>query len=59
MELDIQHTTPELHNTLSSFVIEAGRQYNQKYAYPYADQPERTGQMMTMKVLIYFSGRIL
>ena len=42
-ELDIQYATPELHKELSSFVIESGRVYNQKYSYLFADKP---GQIM-------------
>ena len=50
MELDVQFTTPELQKVLSNFVVEAGTIYNQKYSFPYADQPHKSGQMMN-----YFS----
>ena len=46
-ELDIQRTTPELQKILGNFIVESGRIYNQKYSYPFADQPNRSGQMMT------------
>ena len=54
-ELDIQHTTLELHKTLSYFVIEAGRQYNQNYAYQHPSCIERTGQMITQFSSIRFN----
>ena len=44
MELDVQHATPELHKTISPFVVEAGRQYNQNYSYQLPNNP---GQIMT------------
>ena len=46
MELDIQGTTPELQKVLGRYVVESGRIYNQKYSYPFADQPDRSGQIM-------------
>ena len=46
MELDIQQGTPELQKVLSPFIVEAGRQYNQTYEFPYANQPHRSGQIM-------------
>ena len=49
-ELDIQFATPELQKVLGNYVVEAGRQYHTNYQFPYADQPDRTGQFMT-----YFS----
>ena len=42
-ELDVQSSTPELHQTLSKFIIEAGTQYTQNYSFPFVD---RTGQFM-------------
>ena len=45
-ELDVQYTTPELQKELGKFLVEAGRQYNQNYSYPFEDQPDRSGQMM-------------
>ena len=43
-ELDIQFTTPELQATLTPFIIEAGKQYNQTYAWL---DSSRTKQIMT------------
>ena len=60
MELDIQHITLELHKTLSSFVIEAGRQYNQNYQFPLQDIP---GQMIanfcSLRFNRYAPGQIM
>ena len=47
MELDVQNTTPELQRVLANFVVEAGKIYNKNYSYPYADQPDRSGQFMS------------
>ena len=47
MELDVQHTTPEIQKVLSDFIVEAGREYNQNYQFPFADQPDRSGQIMS------------
>ena len=47
MELDVQNATPELHKAISPFVVEAGKIYNKNYSYPYADQPDRSGQFMS------------
>ena len=46
MELDIQYGTPELQKVLGNYVVESGRIYNQKYSFPFVDQPERSGQIM-------------
>ena len=46
-ELDIQNATPQLQKTLSQYVIEAGRRYNQNYSYQHPSCVERTGQIMT------------
>ena len=45
-ELDIQNATPELHKAIAPFVIESGRIYYSNYSYPFADQPDRSGQFM-------------
>ena len=55
MELDVQSTTPELHKVISPFVVEAARQYNKNYSYPFADQPTRPGQFMTQFCPIRFN----
>ena len=54
-ELDIQHTTPELQKVLGNFVIESGRKYNQTYAFPYADQPNRPAQFISQFCPIRFN----
>ena len=54
-ELDIQNATPELHKAIAPFVIESGRIYYSNYSYPFADQPERTGQFMTQFNAIRFN----
>ena len=46
MELDIQGVTPELQKVLGNYLVEAGRQYNQTYAYQHPSCVERTGQIM-------------
>ena len=35
-ELDVQNSTPKLQRVLGSYVIEAGRQYNQNYQFTWA-----------------------
>ena len=54
-ELDIQFTTPKLHKTLSQYVIEAGRQYNQNYSYQHPSCIERTGQIMNQFCPVRFN----
>ena len=54
-ELDIQNATPQLQKTLSQYVIEAGRQYNQNYSYQHPSCVERTGQIMTQFSPIRFN----
>ena len=46
MELDIQHANPQLHQSLSQYVIEAGRKYNQTYSYQHPSCVIRTAQIM-------------
>ena len=45
-ELDIQFTNLELNKKLSPYVVEAGRKYNQNYAYKHPNSYKRTGQMI-------------
>ena len=63
MELDVQNTTPELQRVLANFVVEAGKIYNKNYSYPYADQPDRSGQFMSqfspVRFNRYASGQIM
>ena len=47
MELDIQHVTPELQKVLANYVVEAGKAYYKNYQFPFTDQPDRSGQMMS------------
>ena len=46
-ELDVQYSTSELQKVLGNYVRESGRIYNQKYSYPFKDQPDRQGQFMS------------
>tara|TARA_B100001250_G_scaffold153397_1_gene131737 strand:+ start:105 stop:704 length:600 start_codon:yes stop_codon:yes gene_type:complete len=55
MELDVQFTTPELQKVLGDFVVEAGRQYNQNYAYQHPSCADRTRQIMTQFSPIRFN----
>ena len=54
-ELDIQPASPQLHKELSNFIVEAGRQYNHNYQFPFADQPDRPGQFITQFSAIRFN----
>ena len=55
MELDVQSITPELQKTLSQYVIEAGRQYNQNYSYQHPSCVEKTGQIMNQFCPVRFN----
>ena len=55
MELDVQNTTPELQKVLSNFVVEAGRIYNQNYAYKHPSCADRTGQIMFQFSVLRFN----
>jgi hypothetical protein len=46
-ELDIQVSSPELHKTLVPFITNAGRMYNQNYAYKHPSCADRTGKIET------------
>ena len=54
-ELDVQPATPELQKVLGDFVVEAGRQYNQNYAYQHPSCVKITGQIMTQFSPIRFN----
>ena len=54
-ELDIQYATPELQKVFGNYVVEAGREYNKKYSFPFSDQPDRSGQIMQQFSLIRFN----
>ena len=62
-ELDIQFATSELTKKLSSYLIEAGKLYNQNYAYKHPRAYERTGQMMSkfcpVRFNRYSTGQIM
>ena len=47
MELDVQPASPQLQKQLGNFIVEAAKIYHKNYSYSYADQPDRTGQMMS------------
>jgi len=55
MELDVQRASPQLHKALSNFIVEAGRQYNHNYQFPFADQPNRPGQFISQFSAIRFN----
>ena len=55
MELDIQPATPELQRVLGKYVVEAGGKYNQKYSYPFSDQPDRSGHIISQFCHIRFN----
>ena len=55
MELDVQDSTPELQKVLGNYVVEAGREYNKKYSFPFSDQPDRSGQIMAQFCQIRFN----
>jgi len=55
MELDVQFTTIELQKVLGNFVVEAARQYNKNYSFPFTDQPDRSGQMLNQFCHIRFN----
>ena len=55
MELDVQPASPQLHKALSNFIVEAGRQYNHNYEFPFADQPDRPGQFINQFSAIRFN----
>ena len=55
MEFDIQYTTPELNKTLTNFIIESGKKYNEIYTYQHPSCIERTGQMMNQFCSIRFN----
>ncbi len=61
-EPSMQFATSELHKALSPFIIESGKRYNKIYSFPFANQPDRSGQMMTrfseVRFNRYESGQI-
>tara|TARA_B100001094_G_C17855845_1_gene634954 strand:+ start:51 stop:650 length:600 start_codon:yes stop_codon:yes gene_type:complete len=54
-ELDIQVSSPELHKTLVPFITNAGRMYNQNYAYKHPSCADRTGQIMFQFSILRFN----
>ena len=51
-ELDVQTATPELHKGLVPFIVDAGRQYNQTYAFA---ESSKTTQMMDYFNILRFN----
>ena len=47
MELDIQPASPELQRVLGDYTVEAARMYCKNYMFPFTNQPDRSGQMVT------------
>ena len=46
-ELDIQYANPAHQKILGSYLVEAARLYHQNYQFPFADQPDRSGQFIS------------
>ena len=55
MELDVQPASPQIQKQLGNFIVAAAKIYHNNYSYSYADQPDRTGQMMSQFSLVRFN----
>ena len=61
MELDVQPASPQLQKQLGNFIVEAGRQYQQNYAYSLPDQgsPNIMNQFCPVRFNRYAPGQIM
>jgi len=61
MELDVQPASPQLQKQLGNFIVEAGRQYQQNYAFNFGDKgsPNIMNQFCPVRFNRYAPGQIM
>ena len=61
MELDVQPASPQLQKQLGNFIVEAGRQYQQNYAFNFGDNgsPNIMNQFCPVRFNRYAPGQIM